>query len=143
MKHAPRSAGDRPAPSAEHGEADRDPGHRGDAGERTDLAEDRTLLANERTYASWVRTGMASVAVALGFRALLRGFDPPWIAKLVATVFAVAGAVIIGFAFRRACAVASGLNSHRIHSMPLARMAWLSRVLVAGALAVAVVLWFF
>lgn len=114
---------------------------RGEAGSRTDLAEDRTLLANERTYASWMRTGMASVAVALGFRALLRDFEPDWVAKLIATVFAVAGAGIIWFAFRRACAISAELDSHRIRSMPLARMGWLSRVLVAAALAVAVVLW--
>jgi putative membrane protein len=114
----------------------------GDASQRTDLAEDRTLLANERTYASWMRTGMAAVAVALGFRALLRDFEPAWVAKLVATVFAVAGAAIIWFAFRRACSIASGLESHEIRSLPLSRMRWLNYALVAAALAVAAVLWF-
>lgn len=115
---------------------------RAEADERTGLAEDRTLLANERTYASWMRTGMASVAVALGFRALLRDFDPAWVAKLIATVFALAGAAVIWFAFRRACAVSSSLHSHEIGSLPLSRMRWLSYVLVLAALAVAVVLWF-
>ncbi|MBB3991179.1 DUF202 domain-containing protein [Croceicoccus naphthovorans] len=37
---------------------------------KTDLAEDRTLLANERTFAGWVRTGLASVGIGLGFHAL-------------------------------------------------------------------------
>lgn len=113
-----------------------------DASDRTDLAEDRTLLANERTYASWMRTGMASVAVALGFRALLRDFEPGWIARLIATVFAVTGAAVIWFAFQRACAIAHELEPHEIRSLPLARMGWLSRVLVAAAVAVAIVLWF-
>ena len=116
--------------------------HGGGAGQRTDLAEDRTLLANERTYASWMRTGMAAVAVALGFRAVLRDFEPEWVAKLVAIVFALTGAAIIGFAFRRACAVASDLESHEIRSLPLSRMRWLNYVLVAAALAVAAVLGF-
>lgn len=115
---------------------------RDEAGQRTDLAEDRTLLATERTYASWMRTGMASVAVALGFRALVRDFEPDWVARLVAIVFALTGAAIIWFAFRRACSVASELNSHEIRSMPLSRMRWLNYVLVAAALAVAAVLWF-
>lgn len=115
---------------------------RADASERTDLAEDRTLLANERTYASWMRTGMAAVAVALGFRAVLRDFEPAWVAKLVAIVFALTGAAIIWFAFRRACSVASELDSHEIRSLPLSRMRWLNYVLVAAALAVAAVLWF-
>lgn len=120
----------------------RDVSRRKAAGERTDLAEDRTLLANERTYASWMRTGMASVAVALGFRALLRDFEPQWIPKLVATVFAVAGAAVIWFAFRRACSVSSELHTHEIDSLPISRMRWLSYVLVVASLAVAVVLWF-
>jgi hypothetical protein len=34
------------------------------AEERTDWAEDRTILASERTFAGWVRTGLASLAVA-------------------------------------------------------------------------------
>lgn len=112
------------------------------ASERTDLAEDRTLLANERTYASWMRTGMGSVAVALGFRAVLRDFEPVWIAKTIAIVFALAGAAVIWFAFRRACSVASGLKSHEIRSLPLSRMRWLNYVLVAAAVAVACVLGF-
>ncbi|GHA73750.1 YidH family protein [Cognatilysobacter bugurensis] len=114
----------------------------GEAGQRTDLAEDRTLLANERTYASWMRTGMAAVAVALGFRALLRDFEPVWVAKAVAIVFALVGAAVIWFAFRRACSVASELESHEIRSLPLSRMRWLNYVLVAAALAVAAVLGF-
>jgi putative membrane protein len=115
---------------------------RADASDRTDLAEDRTLLASERTYASWMRTGMAAVAVALGFRAVLRDFEPAWVAKLVAMVFAMTGAAIIWFAFRRACSLASALESHEIRSLPLSRMRWLNYLLVAAALAVAAVLWF-
>lgn len=107
---------------------------------RTDLAEDRTLLANERTYASWMRTGMASVAVALGFRALLRDFEPVWVVKAIAIVFALVGAAVIWFAFKRACAVSSELNSHEIRSLPLSRMRWLSSVLVVAAIGVAVAL---
>ena len=41
---------------------------------RTDWAEDRTILANERTFAGWMRTGMASLAVAIGLKAVFGGF---------------------------------------------------------------------
>ncbi|RYF18599.1 MAG: DUF202 domain-containing protein, partial [Oxalobacteraceae bacterium] len=40
------------------------------AQDRTDFAEDRTVLAHERSFASWMRTGMASVGIGLGFNAL-------------------------------------------------------------------------
>lgn len=111
------------------------------ASDRTDLAEDRTLLANERTYASWMRTGMASIAVALGFRALLRDFEPAWLAKSIATAFVLTGAAVIWFAYRRACSIASRLDSHEVTSIPISRMGWLSMTLVGAALALCAVLW--
>lgn len=109
---------------------------------RTDLAEDRTVLASERTYASWMRTGLASIAVALGFRALLRSFEPAWVVKLIATAFVLTGAAVIWFAYRRACALASHLDDHRPTTLPISRMGWLSGALVLAALALGVMLWF-
>jgi putative membrane protein len=55
------------------------------AADRTDLAEDRTVLAHERSFASWLRTGLASVAIAVGFNALFRTMEPDWMAKAIAT----------------------------------------------------------
>lgn len=112
------------------------------ASDRTDLAEDRTMLANERTYASWMRTGMAAVAVALGFRALLRSFEPDWVVKLIATVFILVGAAVIWFAYQRARNVSQRLETHEVKSISISRMGWLSATLVVAALALAVVLWF-
>ncbi|HEY9553776.1 DUF202 domain-containing protein [Allosphingosinicella sp.] len=40
------------------------------------MAEDRTVLANERTFAGWVRTGLATIAIGLGFSALFRQMEP-------------------------------------------------------------------
>ena len=70
------------------------------ARERTDWAEDRTILANERTYAGWMRTGMASVALALGLRALFGPFEPTWLPKLVASIFIGTGIMIFYLAWR-------------------------------------------
>ena len=50
------------------------------ARDRTDLAEDRTILANERTFAGWMRTGLATIGIALGFQALFGRVDPTWAA---------------------------------------------------------------
>lgn len=111
------------------------------AEDRTGLAEDRTLLASERTYASWMRTGMASIAVALGFRALLHSFEPAWVVKLVASAFVLTGASVIWFAYRRACALAARLGDERRAALPISRMGWLSVTLVLAALALGVVLW--
>jgi putative membrane protein len=41
------------------------------ADQRTDLADRRTSLANERTLLAWWRTGLTSLAVALGVGRLL------------------------------------------------------------------------
>lgn len=113
------------------------------AEDRTDLSEDRTVLANERTYAGWMRTGLACVGVGLGFRALLRTFEPVWMAKLVATAFIVAGTLIIWFAWRRASQMLGRLENHTVPALPMASMAWLSGILIAASIALAVVLWMF
>jgi putative membrane protein len=57
------------------------------AKDRTDWAEDRTLMANERTFAGWMRTGLASVGLGLGFNALFGKLEPWWIPRLIATIF--------------------------------------------------------
>jgi putative membrane protein len=118
-------------------------GRDGLAEDRTDLAEDRTVLANERTYAGWMRTGLACVGVGLGFRALLRAFEPAWVAKLVATAFIAAGAAIIWLAWRRASQVLARLENHSVPALPMARMGWLSGTMIAASMALAAVLWMF
>lgn len=118
-------------------------GRRDLAEDRTDLSEDRTVLANERTYAGWMRTALACVGVGLGFRALLRTFEPVWIAKLVATAFIAAGTAIIWFAWRRARQVLDRLENHSVPSLPIAKLGWLSGAVIAASVALSVVLWMF
>jgi putative membrane protein len=52
----------------------------------TRLAADRTILAAERTYASWVRTGLFSLASGVGARALLTGILPEWLVQADASM---------------------------------------------------------
>ena len=55
------------------------------ASARTDLAEDRNIMAMERTFAGWMRTAFAAIGIGLGFKAVFGAFDPPWLAKAIAT----------------------------------------------------------
>ena len=69
---------------------------------RTDLAEDRNIMAMERTFAGWMRTAFAAIGIGLGFRAVFGEFQPPWLAKAIATMFIVGGAWLAITAERRA-----------------------------------------
>lgn len=111
------------------------------AQDRTDLAEDRTLLASERTYASWLRTGMACVAVGLGFRWMLREFQPAWAAKLVATAFVVAAVAIILFAAQRWLQMGRKLHQHRVNPLDRRRMVGVTALVVCASVALAVMVW--
>ncbi len=82
------------------------------AAERTEWAEDRTLLANERTFAGWMRTGLASVGIGIGFHALFDKLDPPYLARIIATVFVLTGVFVFISAARNANKVCTRLQSH-------------------------------
>ena len=82
------------------------------ADEKTQLAEDRTILANERTFAGWMRTGLAAIAVGVGFSALFRTMEPTWLPKGIATSFLLLGAFVILAAESRARAVAEEVDPH-------------------------------
>jgi putative membrane protein len=113
------------------------------AQDRTNLAEDRTLLAHERSFAGWVRTGMASVGIALGFNALFRSVDPHWVPKGIATAFLAIAAFIFISAERRACAVMSRLEAHKVAALKPMRLRLLTWTLTAATAALALVIWVF
>ncbi len=111
------------------------------AEKRTDWAEDRTLLANERTYAGWMRTGLASVGLGLGFQAIFKAMDPTWAAKAVATIFILIGVFIFWSAWRNASAVRERLKSHTAKPLPTSRLGLVTSFFILGALALNIVLW--
>ncbi|APX91030.1 hypothetical protein BV394_07150 [Brevirhabdus pacifica] len=111
------------------------------AEKRTFWAEDRTLLANERTFAGWLRTGMASLAVAIGLRAVFGAFDPTWVAKLVATIFIALAIVVFWVARREACRTLGRMERHTARPLDSSRITFLANGLSVGAVAVGVVLW--
>ncbi|MGB7373328.1 YidH family protein [Pontixanthobacter sp.] len=112
------------------------------AEQRTDWAEDRTVQATERTYAGWQRTAFAAIGIGLGFRALFGEFDPPWLAKGIATIFIILGAAVSWTAQRNACKTLNRLDSHDVDRPAVLQMRWLSYIVTAAAILLAVALWF-
>ncbi|MEH6487928.1 DUF202 domain-containing protein [Hyphomonas oceanitis] len=111
------------------------------AEDRTDWAEDRTLLANERTFASWMRTGLASAALGLGFNAVFKAVDPTWLAKAVATAFILAALAIYVLAYRNARRVETRMNCHSVEPVGAGSLLWVAAILGLATGALGIVLW--
>jgi putative membrane protein len=111
------------------------------ASERTDLAEDRTVMANERTFAGWLRTGIAAVAVGLGFQALFEKMDPAWVPKAIATAFILIGILVFVLAERNARRVLKRLRPHEVTPVGAPTIRLMATVLSAGAAALIAALW--
>lgn len=111
------------------------------AQDRTDWAEDRTMLANERTYAAWMRTGMASLGIALALNALFGRLEPVWIPKAVATFFALIGIIIIFMAMRKAEIVSRRLNSHDVEQIGYWPIRIIGASLSTGAILFIALVW--
>lgn len=123
-----------------------DPEPRGDkntrwAEFRTDLAEDRTIQATERTFAGWLRTAFAAIAVGIAFHVVFRDFNPPWLARAIATLFILLGVSIAWTAERRACQTFSRLRSHEIDRPDTPNIRWMSWSIVIGGLMLIAGLW--
>lgn len=111
------------------------------AKDRTDWAEDRTTLANERTFAGWMRTGMASVALAIGLKAVFGPFEPTWVPKLVSSVFIVAAIFIFYAARKQACATMERLQQHQAKAQTTRYFTQLSVIFSLASAATGVILW--
>lgn len=111
------------------------------AEDRTAFAEDRTALANERTFAGWIRTGLAAVAVGIGFQALFRSIEPLWVPKALATVFVLVGIFIFWAAERRACVVMQRLHTHQVRTAANRSLRVIALALSLGALGLIAGLW--
>jgi putative membrane protein len=67
----------------------------------------RTRLANERTYLAWWRTGLTSIAVAIGIGRIVPGVShvTRWPYEVVGAGFGVLGIAFIALGYARARAV--------------------------------------
>ncbi|GMM93784.1 YidH family protein [Qipengyuania sp. MTN3-11] len=108
---------------------------------RTDLAEDRNIMAMERTFAGWMRTAFAAIGIGLGFKAVFGAFDPPWLAKAIATLFILAGGWLAITAQRRACHTLDKLSAHKFEAIPSPNFRVLAYAVAAGSLLLTAGLW--
>jgi putative membrane protein len=72
----------------------------------------RTRLANERTYLAWWRTGLTSIAVAVGVGRIAPDVSrvTRWPYEVVGAGFGVLGIAFIWFGYARARAVEEALD---------------------------------
>ncbi len=108
---------------------------------RTDLAEDRNIMAMERTFAGWMRTSFAAIGIGLGFKAVFGAFDPPWLAKAIATMFILAGGWLAITAQRRACKTLARLNTHEFEAISTPNFRALAYSVAGGAIVLTIGLW--
>ena len=109
--------------------------------ERTQFAEDRTIMAMERTFAGWMRTAFASIGIGLAFHVLFDTFDPPGLAKAIASAFIIAGGALAISAQRRACRTLAKLNAHQIATPSAPNFRLLAYLVATGAVVLVVGLW--
>lgn len=100
------------------------------------------MLANERTFASWLRTGIGSAAIGLGFQALFHKMEPWWAPRAIATIFLALAIFLFIAAERRACDVLTRLNAHRVEPFKTKRLRVMSYASAAGVAALLAAIWF-
>ena len=108
---------------------------------RTRWAEDRTIMANERTFSSWMGTGLGSVGVAIGLKAVFGDFEPTWAAKLVATLFLITAIAIYWAARRQACKTLEKLSDNDAETMPTKSFTRLATMMTIATVGVGGILW--
>lgn len=111
------------------------------AEDRTDWAEDRTVLANERTFAGWLRTGLASAGIGLGFNALFGKLEPAWFPKTLATLFIMAAVFIFWLAQHQAVSVNERLDCHEVKPIKGAYIRLIAAAMALGSTALAIGIW--
>lgn len=111
------------------------------AKDRTDWAEDRTIMANERTYAGWMRTGLATVGIGLGFNVLFSKLEPVWLARALATIFILAGVLIFYMARKKACGVLARLSAHQAKPISSSQINVIAIILSVASLALIAGIW--
>ncbi|NNE57456.1 MAG: DUF202 domain-containing protein [Hellea sp.] len=111
------------------------------ANERTDMAEDRTVMANERTFAGWMRTGLATMGIALGFNALFGRLQPEWVPRAIATGFLLVAILIFISGYQRASKVFNRLNTHSVERISRRGIFAVMITMVIGAVALIGAVW--
>ena len=88
-----------------------------------------------------MRTGMASLALAVGLRAVFGAFEPTWAAKLLASVFIGIAIVIFWSARNQARKTHNRLSANDTELKSNQSFTILAALLTFGALGTGAVLW--
>lgn len=108
---------------------------------RTAWAEDRTMLANERTFASWIRTGMAAIALALGLKVVFKDTEHTLIAKGAAEIFIFVAILIFWMAVIKSHKAQKRMKTHDVEAQSSRRMILLASLLTFAAAVTGILLW--
>lgn len=108
---------------------------------RTRWAEDRTIMANERTFSSWMGTGLGSVGIAIGLKAVFGATEPTWVAKLAASMFLAIALLLYWTAQRQACKTLERLSEHDAESTPSKAFKRIALVMALATIFTGGVLW--
>lgn len=111
--------------------------------DRTDLSEDRTLMAVERTMASWTSASFAAIGVGLGLHALFARIEPPWVPRLIATLFMALSMVMILSAEHRMCRTIARLSAHRVEPPTRRGLKFSAYGVAAATLVLIAAVWLF
>ena len=98
-------------------------------------------MALERTFAGWMRTAFAAIAIGIGFRALFGEFDPPWLAKAIATGFLLLAILFALGAERRACRAFDRLTSHAVDAPKLPNIKLIAYSISLGSVLLIIAFW--
>lgn len=109
--------------------------------DRTNWAEDRTIMANERTFFSCMGTGLGSVGIAIGLKAVFGATDPTWVAKLVASLFLGIAILLYWTAQRKACKTLKRLSENDAEAHSPAAFTRIALIMTVATLATGAVLW--
>ena len=88
-----------------------------------------------------MRTAFAAIGIGLGFKAVFGAFDPPWLAKAIATMFILAGGWLAITAQRRACHTMEKLDAHQFEAVSTPNFRVLAYAVAAGSVILTAGVW--
>jgi putative membrane protein len=84
---------------------------------------------------------MASAALGLGFHAVVRSFEPTWLAKVGASLFLLIAIGILYLAHVNAGRVGKRLDTHGVEALKKSRIRTIAIALSIACFAVLVIIW--
>lgn len=103
--------------------------------------DDVTSLANERTFAAWLRTGLAAMAVGIGFERLFPDIHPLWLARAGATLLVVLAMCMFATSFASYLQGRRRLHRESFPNIPMIAPALFATLSIAAAAVSLAVMW--